>query len=293
MPLRDRLTLITPVRITQPAHLEFFHETLRSYHEIFGDDKPQHLVAAANDPAFHPSFTALMDRYNTGGWANVSPGTKPIPALTDLVRSVRTPYVHIVLADVRAVGKKNFLALGCDAMDQDPLLMQMRYGDEPLSCARPFNFSPFELENGGERVYFRGMPEFPFDPLAVGQDTVWRFPMAAAAQKRFIGLALWPCTYRTSVLQRVAEEAAKRLHTQQAQWAGTLAGWMSIVNRTADFGGWCLPEKGWPEGFAFLEGLRQGTLNMACYMYALGREQKTWDDFLATSTIEVYHRQAS
>jgi hypothetical protein len=26
---------------------------------------------------------------------------------------------------------------------------------------------------------------------------------------------------------------------------------------------------------------------MACYMFALGREQKTWNEFLKTSTIEL------
>lgn len=288
--LRDQLTLITPIRMTQPIHLTYFRETMLSYYGIFGEDRPRHLVAAANPAGYYQDeFLKLMDLCNPGGWEDVSPNTKPVQALADLVRAVKTPYVHVVLGDVRAVGQKNFLQIGIDAMEADKSICQMRYGDVPLSNSIPYNTSSFESD--GSSIYFKGMPQFLFDPAYVqvpgGFETIWRFPMAAAAQKKWIGFAFWPCTYRTDVFLRVIEAAEKRMDRQQQQFKGTLAGWMSIVNHTADFGGWCLPEKGWPEGFEFLEPLKQGTLNMACYMAALGREDKGFDGFMKTSRIEV------
>lgn len=300
--LKEQLTLITPVRITNQIHASNFLQTIESYYRLFGEDRPRHLLASAT---LHDVFNAVqvstMDRVNPDNWEDVSHNTRPIQALNDLVRAVRTPYVHIVLADVCAVGDKNFLQLGIDAMEFDKDICQMRYSDDPLSCAKPTNLSPFESD--GEKVFFVGMPQHPFDGLVmadmdksledspnakvVSVNTVWRYPMAAAAQKRWMGFAFWPCTYRTDVLRRVVDEAERRMDTQQPQWAGTLAGWMSVINRTADMGGWCLPEKGWPEGFEFLEPLKQGTLNMASYMFALGREQKSWEDFMKTSTLEM------
>jgi hypothetical protein len=260
------------------------------------------LIADASPFHYGIDIQNVMDSHNQWGWKDVSHDTKPIQALTDLVRAVRTPYVHIALADVCAVGKKNFLELGIDAMETDKTICQMRYGDDPLSCSRPTNLSNFESD--GEKVFFKGVPQFPFDPLVLrrmapiysmqdddGYDkhgemrynVVWRYPMTAAAQTKFIGFALWPCTYRTEVLLRVVNEVEKRLPPT----AKTLAELMAVVNRRPDFVNWDLPQKGWPEGFEFLETLKQGTLNMACYMAALGREQKPWNEFMKTSTCEL------
>lgn len=258
---------------------------MESYYSIFKEDKPLHITSSANPEAYASTFFKLMRNYNAEGWSDVAQGSKPIPALHAMVRAVRTPYTHIALADVCAIGTKNFVKIGVEAMEHDASLCQMRYSDDPISCARPYNTSPFGSD--GTRVFFKGIPEYPFEPMVASDNTIWRYPMTAAAQKKWMGFAFWPCTYRTEVLQRVVEECEKRLETQQPQWKGTLAGWMSIINRTADMGGWCLPEKGWPEGFEFLEPLSQGTLNMACYEYALGREQKPWAEFIKTSTIEV------
>jgi hypothetical protein len=286
--------------------MNYFTKTIESYYSVFGEDKPIHLFGSNNEPNFQYFFERLMDQHNPGNWKEVSPTSRPIKALTDLVRSVKTPYVHIVLGDVCALGTKNFLQLGLQAMEMDKSICQMRYGDDPLSCSRPTNLSNFESD--GEKVFFKGMPQFPFDRIPVGPlvldreatekhqasgefcngcynylDFVWRYPMAAAAQTKFIGFALWPCTYRTEVLLRVVNEVEKRMDYK----VKTLADWMTVVNRHPDFCNWDLPQKGWPEGFEFLETLKQGTLNMACYMAALGREQKSMEDFLKTSTIEL------
>lgn len=292
--LKDKLTLITPIRMTHPQHLEFFRQTMKSYYSIFGQDCPEHLVASANPFPYESEFIRIMDSYNAWNWKDVSHNTIPAKALNDMVKAVRTPYVHIVLADVCAVGTKNFLQLGVNALEYDKNICQMRYGDDPLSCSRPTNLSSFESD--GYKIFFKGQPQFPFDPVLIPtlhpidegaihfyDDVVWRYPMAAVAQTRFIGFALWPCTYRTEVLLRVVNEVEKRMN----QGVRTLADWMAVVNRRPDFCNWDLPQKGWPEGFEFLEPLKQGTLNMACYMFALGREQKTWGEFIKTSTIEV------
>lgn len=316
--LRNMLTLITPIRITRNDHLDNFRRTIESYYRIFGHDKPRHITSSSNPEGYAGTFFKLMKSYNSDGWKDVAQGSKPVDALREMVRAVETPYVHVTLADVCALGEKNFLDIGIRAMETDKSICQMRYGDDPLGCSRPTNLSSFASD--GTHVFFKGMPEYPFEPMQITsysstdlppiklgkeeatvsfpeRDMVWRYPMAAAAQKKWIGFAFWPCTYRTEVLKRVVEECEKRKDTQQPQWKNTLAGWMSIMNRTADFAGWCLPEKGWPEGFEFLEDLKQGTLNMACYMAALDREQKVkwgmgrkpddWTEFNETARIEL------
>jgi len=294
MLLKDKVTLITPVRIVDKLNWDYFKHTITSYYSLFGDDKPKHLLAMAGAPVYKKAMVDLMNEVNPGGWVNVSPDTPPIKALNDLVRAVETPYTHVVLSDMCAIGTKNFLLPGIEAMEMDRDICQMRYGDDPLSCSLPTNLSSFESD--GERVFFKGMPQFPFDPFMVASkipqdggiihlydNVVWRYPMAAAAQVKFIGFALWPCTYRTDIFKRVVDVAEGRTPPS----ARTLADWMAVVNHRPDFVHWCLPEKGWPEGFEFLEPLKQGTLNMACYIGALGRERKPWDQFLKVSTIEL------
>jgi hypothetical protein len=284
MTLRDELTLITPVRLTHPVHLEFFRATMASYYSALGEDRPRHLFAVANPDGFSQrEFLEVVNHWNPGGWKDISPNTRPIAALNDLVRAVRTPYLHVVLADTCVVGSKNFLRLGVEGMNLDPELVQIRFGDDPLGCGQPCNLSAFESD--GSRIFFKGMAQFPFEPLKLrdSEDVLWRYPMAAAAQRHFIGLAFWPCSYRTDFFVRVVNEAARRLPAS----ARTLADWMAVTNRTVDFSGWCLPEKGWPAGFEFIEDKKQATLNMASYMFALGRERKPWSEFVRTSTIEL------
>lgn len=277
----ERLTLITPVRITNQHQMDDFITVMDSYYRLFGKDKPFHLISDASPAPFDAQVRGVMNEYANGRWQSVAQGSKPIPALNALVRAVQTEFTHVVLADVRAVGDKNFLAPAMAGMDRDAQLCQVRFADDPLGCGRPYNTSPFESD--GLMVFFKGKPDFPFDPLVVDDDVLWLYPMAAAAQEKFIAFAFWPCIYRTSVFKQVVEAAFQRTPPN----ARTLADWMAVVNRRPDFVNWDLPQKGWPEGFEFLEPLKQATLNMACYEFALGREQKRWDEFLRTSRVEL------
>lgn len=46
-------------------------------------------------------------------------------------------------------------------------------------------------------------------------------------------------------------------------------------------------DAGWPPPYEFIEDLKQGLLNLSCYVYALGRESRPLEEFKMVNMIEI------
>lgn len=274
--IRDKVTLITPVRVTNPHSMNNLRETLLSYATALKDDYPKHLIADATPREWDGRVREAFDRIVPGRWKDVSHNTSMYQGTKEMVAQVETPYTSIVLTDVMSVAKRNFLAPIIEGMELDKSILHTRVGGDPLGCGRPFNTSPFESDGSG--VFFKGEPDRKFRMIQVGGDVLWVYPKLAQWQRKFF-FAVWSSVFRTDGLKKIVDSVPGDIRT--------LANLEAHINGVPDWVNYDVPGKGWPTAVGWLENWNQATLNMAAYVYAMDREQKQYQDFMETSTKEL------
>ncbi len=280
MSLENKLTLVTPIRIAHPSHLREAQESMRTFYASLGTARPRHLIAAATPvAAYHQAFIKTLDEVRAPvGW--VSMNTTALEGFIQMINSVTTPYVFLLLGDVKTMTTKDFMTPCIEAMDNDPNLVQVRICGHPFSSSVR-NTAPFCSD--GVDICFSGDKSIKFDQvMPAGEDIVWTVSMAPEKQKFFYAIPLWSTVMRTSYVRQLLLAVTPWLTGKK-----TLTNLSELLNGAEDLVKYNLATTGWPEHLKFMNGYRQGSLNLSCYMYAFNREEKTQPQFLKEQMNEV------
>lgn len=278
--LEDKLTLVTPVRIAHPHHLKEVRESFMTFYTSLGTARPRHLIAAANPvAAYHQAFLQTLDAVRANvTWTSMN--TTALEGFIQMIDTVQTDYVFLLLGDVKTMTSKDFMTPCIEAMDAEPTLMQVRV------CGYPFSngvTNTAYLCSDGSDICFVGDKSIKFDrAIPVGEDIVWSLPTTPEKQKFFYAIPMWSTVMRTSYIKQLI--AAVRPHLAGRK---TLTNLSELLNGAEDLVKYNLVTTGWPAHLKFMDGYRQGSLNLSCYMYAFGREEKTQPQFLKEQMNEV------
>ncbi len=268
--MRDKLTLITPVRIEDSTRFDHAKQAIETFYGAVGPGY-RHLVAAANPWRYRRKFKKLLNSVGAQ-WEPIATGSTALDGFIAMVEATETDYLFPLLSDVKTMTDRDFITPCIEAMERDPSLVQVRI------CGYPFSNGETNtsyLYSTGEQVCFDGDRSIALKPEPIGEDTVWTLSMAPENQKYFYAVPLWNTVLRTSYVKRCIDAVRPYL-----DGCRTITDLSDKINDAPDLTDYDLPEKGWQEHLLFMNDYRQGSLNLACYMYALGWEQKTEAEFL-------------
>ena len=280
MSLEEKLTLVTPIRVAHPHHLREAQESIKTFYASLGTARPRHLIAAATPVAsYHQAFIKTLD--DVKAWVSwVSMNTTALEGFVQMIDAVKTPYVFLLLGDVKTMTTKDFMTPCIQAMDAEPTLMQVRICGHPFSSSAR-NTAPFYSD--GVDISFAADKSIKFDQvIPVGEDIVWSLPTTPEKQKFFYAIPMWSTVMRTSYIRQLIDAVRPHLAGKK-----TLTNLSELLNGAEDLVKYNLDTTGWPAHLKFMDGYRQGSLNLSCYMYAFNREEKTQPQFLKEQMIEV------
>ena len=286
MNIESLLTYITPLRLHNQEDFKYFEITIRSFYDTH-KERPLHNFAINISPEWYDRFIQLLQdlrcNYNI-----LTTDENALNGFVTVADSIRTPYCFLMLADFYNIADKDIISLSVTALKKDPKLAHTILGGIPVGdYERPDFKTVWKTRNKyltndshfvmiDEKLCLVHDHDYVFERMPIDEkNTLWTLPMTPNRMKYIFPFPAYYNVMRTDVLQKFVNLTKPHIKSSDT----TISHFFRHGNTTEMLILSRLHIDGWPEGFEFFEDYKQGFLNCASYIYSLGRDRKTIDQY--------------
>ena len=282
--VNNNLTMITPVRIANEEHLQFFKLSIESYYKQIVNFHPKHIFSINADVYWMKQFQNILD--NLLHNYEIMLDNNASQAFVNLIDRVDTKYLFMMFGDVMAISDKDIFSPSLESMELRNDICQVNVGGFPVG---DFDFPPYNKmwneksfpNNSSHFHVMKNTAKIVHDntkldkmPLSTG-DAMWIMQMLHTNMKFVYPFPFWANIMKSDVTKKIIE-LSRDVGLQKYK---EIRDFLTLVNETTSVITNNIHIKGFPKEFQFVEEYSQGLLNLACYMYSIEAERKPLQKF--------------